>query len=160
MSRRTSYPEGHWSLAVDIPYSMGVAQGDLIFTCGQADLQGRGEVCHPGDLYAQTAAAIEHIKTIFSDLGSDVEKLTKLTVFYVDNGEVDQRHYKQAIARFLGTQNCPVLAMVPLSHFFYPGVMVEIDAVGIDSDAPRQYVADPAFGPVVEGISQAMRCGE
>jgi len=39
MRRKSVYPEGHWSLAVDIPYSMGLACGDLIFLCGQADLE-------------------------------------------------------------------------------------------------------------------------
>ena len=160
MRRKTSYPEGHWSLAVDIPYSMGVEQGDLIFTCGQADLKGMGEVCHPGDLYQQTAASIQHIKTIFTDLGSDIEKLAKLTVFYIDNGDVDQAHYKAEIARLLNTKNKPVVAMVPLSHFFYPGVMVEIDAVGVDLDSPRKYVNNPAYGQLTNGLSQAVQCGE
>ncbi len=158
--RITSYPEGHWSLKIDIPYSMGVRQGGLVFTSGQADLTGMGEVCHPGDLYKQTAEAITHIKTIFADLGSDIERLVKLTVFYVDNGEVDQCAYTVEIARLLGTKNRPVVAMVPLSHFFYSGLLVEIDAVGVDSDAPRKTVADPAFGQVTPGLSQALRCGE
>ncbi len=160
MSRITSYPKDHWSLQVDIPYSMGVKQGGLIFLSGQADLRGNGEVCHPGDLLKQTAAAIAHIKTLFADLGSDSEKLVKLTVFYVNRGDVDQGAYQAEIARLLGTHNQPVVAMVPLSHFFYPGALVEIDAVGVDSVAPRQYVADPAYGPVTLGLSQALRCGE
>ncbi|MGI9331558.1 MAG: RidA family protein [Gammaproteobacteria bacterium] len=160
MSRLTSYPEGHWSLKVGIPYSMGVKQGGLIFLSGQADLKGEGEVCNPGDLRKQTAAAIEHIRRLFADLQSDIEKLVKLTVFYVNDGNVDQDLYKAEIARLLGTSNAPVIVMVPLSRLFYPGAVVEVDAVGIDSDAQRQYVADPQFGPVTAGLSQALRCGE
>ena len=156
----TSYPEGHWSLEVDIPYSMGVRQGDLLLTCGQADLRGMGEVCNPGNLYAQTAAAINHIRTIFSDLGSNLEQLAKLTVCYVNNGDVDQAAYGCEIARLLNTKNAPVVAMVPLTHFFYPGVMVEIDAVGELSNTPREYLNAGMFGPVTEGLSQALRSGE
>jgi hypothetical protein len=42
MLKKTVFPAGHWSLQVDIPYSMGLACGDLIFLCGQADLEGEG----------------------------------------------------------------------------------------------------------------------
>ncbi|MEM7206204.1 MAG: RidA family protein [Pseudomonadota bacterium] len=160
MNRVASYPDGHWSLAVDIPYSMGVMQGGLIFTSGQADLIDKGEVCNPGDLSKQTAAAIKHIKSIFSDLGSDIEQLTKLTVFYVNNGSVDQQAYKTEIAKILDTRNMPVVAMVPLTHFFYPGTMVEIDAVGVNDKGARHYVNNSDYGPVSEGFSQALRSGE
>jgi hypothetical protein len=46
MLKKTVFPAGHWSLQVDIPYSMGLACGDLIFLCGQADLEGDGKVCN------------------------------------------------------------------------------------------------------------------
>ena len=160
MKRITSFPKDHWTLAVDIPYSMGVKQGELIFLCGQADLSGRGEVLSPHDLESQTDRSISHIRHLFADLGSDIEKLVKLTVFYVDNGDVDQEAYKSRIAKSLMTNNAPVIALVPLSHLFYPGLMVEIDAVGVDLDFPRQYVNDPVYGPVTDGISQALRCGQ
>ncbi|NKB77069.1 MAG: hypothetical protein GKR96_08480 [Gammaproteobacteria bacterium] len=160
MKRITSYPKGHWSLAVDIPYSMGVKQNELVFLCGQADMKGKGTVCHSSDLLMQTDAAIEHIRHLFLDLGSHIEKLVKLTVFYVDRGDVDQAKYKSYIAESLKTQNAPVVAMVPIPHFFYPDMMVEIDAVGIDADAPRHYLSNAKYGPGTEGLSQALRCGE
>lgn len=160
MSRRTSYPRGHWSLQVEIPYSMGVRQGDLVFLSGQADLEGMGQVCNAFDLGKQTAAAIRHIRSLFEDLDVDIDRLVKLTVYYVNNGEVDQSAYAAEIARLLGTLNQPVLAMVPVSHFFYPGALVEIDAVGVDSDAARHYLSKPEYGPVTPGSSQALRCGD
>ncbi|NKB64692.1 MAG: hypothetical protein GKR95_22100 [Gammaproteobacteria bacterium] len=160
MNRITSFPQGHWSLAVDIPYSMGVKQNELIFLCGQADLSGKGTVCHSHDLFRQTEAAIDHIRNLFLDLGSNVEKLVKLTVFYVDNGDVDREQYLSHIVNALNTDNAPVIAMVPITHFFYPGMMVEIDAVGVDSISPRHYVSNPEHGPVIQGLSQALRCDE
>ena len=30
MPRKFAYPSGHWSLKVEIPYSMGVRAGDMI----------------------------------------------------------------------------------------------------------------------------------
>ena len=117
-------------------------------------------MCHAGDLYRQTAAAMQRIKTIFTDLGSDIEKLVKLTVFYVNGTDVDPLAYQIEIVRLLGTHNRPVIAMVPVCRLSHPGVQVEIDAVGVDSQAPRRYLADPVYGRVVAGISQALRCGK
>jgi enamine deaminase RidA (YjgF/YER057c/UK114 family) len=68
MHRTTVFPEGHWSLAVDIPYSMGLACGDLIFLCGQADLEGDGRVCNPGGLLEQAQSALNHIGNLFREL--------------------------------------------------------------------------------------------
>jgi enamine deaminase RidA (YjgF/YER057c/UK114 family) len=61
MAKKTVFPAGHWSLQVDIPYSMGLACGDLIFLCGQADLEGDGKVCNANDLLTQSSRAIKHI---------------------------------------------------------------------------------------------------
>ena len=160
MTRQHIYPEGHWSLAVDIPYSMGVKEDDFIFLCGQADLVGDGEVNHPHDLYRQTSACIEHIQALFTELKSSMEKLVKLTVFYVNDGSVNQAAYLRFIADRLNTRNAPVVAMVPVTHLFYPGLMVEIDAVGLDTNHERVSISKPQFGSVTEGLSQALRCGE
>lgn len=70
LNRTTSYPKDHWSLQVDIPYSMGIKQGDLIFLSGQADLKGKGEVYNAGDLLRQTVAAIAHIKRFLPTLAA------------------------------------------------------------------------------------------
>ena len=104
MQRDTVYPQGHWSLKVDIPYSMGVKAGRFFFLSGQADLEGQGEVCHAGDLYSQSAAAVGHIGTIVGELGCTLADLVKLTVFYVNNGDVDEQHYVAHIAEQLGTR--------------------------------------------------------
>jgi enamine deaminase RidA (YjgF/YER057c/UK114 family) len=160
MTRSTSYPDGHWSLKVEIPYSMGVRQGDLIMLSGQADLKDMGEVCNADDLHAQTDTALGHIKNIFADLGSSLEALTKLTVFYVNNGGVDQSAYTRHIGEQLGTKNRPVIVFVPVRRMFYDGLLVEIDAVGVGSKALRRYVDDESCGPINPWFSQAMQCGE
>ncbi len=158
MQRKTVYPEGHWNLQVDIPYSMGVQCGDMFYLCGQADLEGQGHIRNANDLYKQTNASIKHIRTIVEELDCGLEDLTKITVFYINNGETDEAAYSRHIANQLGTTKKPVITMVPVPHFFYPGVMVEIDAYGMRSGSgtiPRDDVtaSNAAF-------SQAIRCGE
>ena len=154
--RKTVYPENHWSLKVDIPYSMGVKQGDLFCLSGQADLKGMGEVQNPGDLFQQSKNAIQHIKNLIRELDCQTEDLTKLVVYYVNNFDVDQHAYSDFLAEQLDIEKLPVITFVPLTHFFYPGVMVEIDAYGLATgDAERVYLhnANSLF-------SQAIRQGE
>jgi len=154
--RTTIYPENHWSLKVDIPYSMGVKQGDLFALCGQADLKGMGEIQNAGDLYEQSKNAIQHIKNLVRDLGCKTEDLTKLVVYYVNNHDVDEITYCQFLADQLAIDNLPVITFVPLTHFFYPGVMVEIDAYGLDSSLAERIYLPGEHSP----FSQAVRQGE
>ncbi|MDH3693856.1 MAG: Rid family hydrolase [Gammaproteobacteria bacterium] len=158
MKRKTVYPANHWSLQVDIPYSMGVQCGNMFYLCGQADLEGQGNVQNAGDLYKQTDASIKHIQSVVSELGCDMEDLTKLTVFYINNGETDESLYIQHIADTLDTNYKPVITMVSVPSFFYPGVMVEIDAYGMHGATgalPRGSVSSGN-----SAFSQAILCGE
>ena len=154
-SRRTVFPDDHWSLQVDIPYSMGLASGELIFLCGQADLEGDGNVCHPDDLIAQTRSAIGHIANLFAALDASLEDLVKLVVFYVPDDQIDEDRYLDAISAMLPGRHRPVITLVPVARLFYPGLVVEIDAYGMQGEQlERQDV------PGANGFSSVLRCGE
>lgn len=155
MPRKTVFPEGHWSLRVDIPYSMGLACGDLIFLCGQADLKGNGEVCNAGDLLKQTQNAIGHIANLFRELDADLEHLVKLVVFYVPDAAIPEADYIAALATMLETRNRPVVTLVPVPRMFYPGLVVEIDAYGMSGE-PLERIDVPGGN----GFSTVVRAGE
>ncbi len=146
------YPDDHWRMRVDIPYSMGVRQQDLFMLCGQADLAGDGEVRNPGDLYAQSGRALEHIQSIVEAMGCAMDDVSKLVVYFVPGRDLDIHHYESWLADQLSMSALPVITFVPLQDFFYPGVTVEIDAYGIISDAPRKVMpsANGPFNQVVQ----------
>ena len=125
------FPDNHWTLQVDIPYSMGLACHDLIFLCGQADLEGEGKVGNPEDLIAQSKSAIRHINNLFAELGASLENLVKLVVFYVPDEAISQDDYIAALAEMVDSGNRPVTTLVPVPRMFHPGVVVEIDAYGM-----------------------------
>ena len=155
MPRKTVFPEGHWSLRVDIPYSMGLACGQLIFLCGQADLKGNGEVCNAGDLLRQSQSSISHIDKLFHELDSDLEHLVKLVVFYVPDVTIPEAEYIDALAAMLDTSNPPVITLVPVPRMFYSGLVVEIDAYGM-AGASLERVDVPGSN----GFSTIVRAGE
>ena len=89
---------------------MGLAQGDLIYLCGQADLAGNGEVCNHDDLLRQSRSAIDHIANLFAALDADLEQLVKLVVFYVPDDGISQQDYVAALAAMLPTSNRPAMS--------------------------------------------------
>ena len=129
---------------VDTPYSMAVMCGDLFCLSGQADLQAQGEVQNPGNLAAQSRAVVRHIARLVDELGCRLSDLTKLVVYYVNPGGVDEKACLASIADLLGGDALPVITPVPLSQLFYPGVMVSIDAYGLrQSGRPRLRLPGP-----------------
>ncbi|MFT5218691.1 MAG: enamine deaminase RidA (YjgF/YER057c/UK114 family) [Planctomycetota bacterium] len=155
MDRKTSFPEDHWTLQVDIPYSMGLHCSEMIYLCGQADLKGDGQVCNAGDLLSQSKSAFKHIDTIFQDLGASLEDLVKLVVFYVADDSIGETEYIIALAAMLPTRNRPVITLVPVPRMFYPGLMVEIDAYGMHGENLNR--REVAAG---NGFSAILRSGE
>ena len=155
MHRKTVFPEGHWSLQVDIPYSMGLACGGLVYLCGQADLEGEGRVRNADDLFRQSQCAINHIENLFRELDASLEDLVKLVVFYVPDSSISEADYINALARMLVSVNRPVITLVPVPRMFYPGLVVEIDAYGMQGDGLQRHDI-----PGGNGFSQLVRAGE
>lgn len=155
MNKTTVTPADHWSLKIEIPFSMGLACGDLIFLCGQADLEGNGNVCHPNDLLAQSAGAIGHIVKLFAELDASAEELAKLTVFYVPDESIGEIEYLTALAQMLPSRNRPAITLIPVPRMFYPGLRVEIDAYGIRSASGERHEI-----PGAHGFADLVRAGE
>jgi len=153
MPRRHVYPENHWRMRVDIPYSMGVRQDDLFFLCGQADLAGDGEVRNPDDLLAQSASALDHIQSVVEAMDCSLGDVSKLIVYFVPDDTASIEDYERWLADRLSLAVLPVITLVPLEHFFYPGLRVEIDAYGIVGKPPRKVIASPS-GPFSLAVQQ------
>jgi enamine deaminase RidA (YjgF/YER057c/UK114 family) len=149
MERRHATPQGHWGMPVDIPYPMGLHCGDSLYTCGQCDFDGAGNVLNPGDLEAQSTAVIAHLGRVLAELDAGFEDVARLGVFYVNDGSVDEATYLASLRALLGGA-MPAIAAVPLPCFYYPGMMVEIDAVALPGAGARR----------VAGRGEGVRHGE
>lgn len=120
-------------MPVEIPYPMGLHCGDSLYTCGQCDFDRAGQVLNPGDLEAQTAAVVDHLGRVLAELDAGFEDVMRLGVFYVNDGGVDEAAYLASLRALLGGA-APAIAAVPLPCFYYPGMMVEIDAIAMPGD--------------------------
>ena len=166
MTRKYATPAGHWGMPVEIPYAMAVHAGDLIFTCGQCDFDNAGRVLNPGQLWAQTAVVMGHLERVLAELGAGLEDLVRLSVFYVNDGALDEDAYLGRIGALLpqGPGPGPVVVALPLPYFCYPGMMVEIDAVAMLGPGGRRLsraaATAPGAPPLASPFVHGLRCGE
>ncbi len=131
-------------MPIALEVSRGVRCGDLLFTCGQVDLDGSGRPQRPGDLRAQSERAMGHLLEVLARGGMSAADMVQLHVFYRDDGEVDLDAYRAHLRALIGPAAQPVLVLTPIPAFFYPGVEVEIDAIASRCRETRGLVEDPS----------------
>ncbi len=124
---RTYVPfEGRWSMRIDVPYSLLLRDGDDAWSSGQAPLDTNAEVVAPGDLAAQTRISCGHIANILSDGGFGREALGKLVLYHTARNASDTDSMLDIARETFGPQ--PLLVPVAVPHFFYEGMVIEVDA--------------------------------
>ena len=167
LPRRYLSPSGHWRLGPHVTNnSQGIACGRMIFVAGQVDLDEAGRICHSGDLDVQTRVVMDHVGRILAEAGAQKSDLVKLTIFYVNDGSVDEDDLLRLIAGQLGSivGPGPVVTTVPLPGLAHPGMMIEIEGIAMrDPDGrrlPRAAVWSPDSPLLPSPFSQAVRCGE
>lgn len=147
-------------MQIAVPYPKAVRCGAMAFTCGQCDLDEHGRPLRPGDLRAQTDQTMAYAYQVLSEAGARPDDLVRLQVFYVNDGRVDEDSYRRhaaAIAKAAGTRKA-VIVLTPLPHFYYPGMMVEIDAVAMIGDEPQRAAERPGW--IEAPFAQAIGAGE
>ena len=157
MSRLCVYPEDHWTLPVETPYSMGVRAGELIVLGGQVAMGADGIVRYAGEVAAQLDATIDAIESVLNELNAELADVRQLVVYYVSDGRIDEASHRRRIARRFAARTPTTLSFVPLPYMAYPGLAVEVDAYAMRGEDNRpldcKRVGDDDF-PL------AVRCGD
>ena len=163
MSRKFSFPDGHWNWPISLTHQHGVRSGEFIFTGGQVDLDPQGNVRNPDNLAEQCNNSMDYLSTLLEELGADVSDLIKLVVFYMGNAE-SKAQILELIAEKIGEETRPVINMVNLPELCYPRMLIEIEGVAMRSaDGSRMtreyfHLDDMPALPVT--FSHAVRCGD
>lgn len=66
------------------PYSQAISTGHLLFTAGQVGLDPRTGKLVEGGIKEQTRQAMENLKAVLAEAGTDFSKVVKTTVFLQD----------------------------------------------------------------------------
>jgi reactive intermediate/imine deaminase len=89
--------------AADLPFSDAVRAGGLLFVSGQLGVRPGERALVPGGIEAETAQALDNIRTILERNGSGLERVVKCTAFLADMEEwarmnaVYRRHFPSAL---------------------------------------------------------------
>lgn len=128
--KRTYLPfDDTWRMRINIPVSKAVRCGNLVFLCGQCDLDPNANPPHPNDLHTQTQHSLDRVFNVLGQMNAEPADTIHLHVFYCNNGAIDEKKYGIFLSNLLPDGCNPVIVFTPVSHFFYPGLMVEIDAI-------------------------------
>ena len=162
MTRRYSFPEGHWDWPVKLTHHHAVRAGDMVFTGGQVDLDSLGTVRSIGDLDAQVRNSMAYTQDLLADLGVGFTDLVRLVVYYV-GGADDEARLLDLLAGIIGPEVKPVVNLISLPELCYPGMLCEIEGVAMrapdGSALPRRnyHLDDLPFLP--QAFSHMVACG-
>ena len=161
MTRRYSWPEGHWAWPVALTHKHGVRAGNMVFTGGQVDLDDRGTVRNPGDATAQCEGAMAYLRRVLEDLDTDFDDLVRLVVYFIGDTATETALIEQ-IAGLIGPVARPVINMIALPELCYPRMMIEIEGVAMRGPGGERLLRDclrvPELPPLPEAFSHVVAC--
>ena len=108
-----------------VGYSRAVRIGNQVFVTGTTATDAEGNIVGKGDPAAQTAQAIENIRTALQKAGADLEDVVRTRMFVTDIGQWEE--IGRAHARYFSTI-LPATTMVEISRLIHPDMLVEIEA--------------------------------
>ncbi len=130
LTKRHSWPEGHWDWPVHLPYKHGLACDGLAFVGGQVSLDSRARVLDPGDWERQTSTCLANIDRVLHGFGDGPHRLLSLGAYLATPAPGDALAHA-GITRSLAslaTRNCP-FTVAGLPNLAYPNMHIEIEAV-------------------------------
>ena len=130
MAERLHVPFDMFAMRVDVPVSTAVRVGDLGWTCGQCPLTETGTVHAPGDLLAQTEFVCGMIATVMARAGFGPSSIGKLHVYLAAKSDREAEDARALIAARFG--HGPLIVPVPVPHFYYDGMLIEVDVFAAD----------------------------
>ncbi|SDW63650.1 Enamine deaminase RidA, house cleaning of reactive enamine intermediates, YjgF/YER057c/UK114 family [Ruegeria halocynthiae] len=163
MTRRYSFPEGHWDWPVKLTHHHAVRAGEMIFTGGQVDLDAHGNVRNIGDLEAQCKNSMAYMADLFADLDVEFDDLVRLVVYYVGDA-ADEAHLMELLSQIIGDTARPVISMINMPELCYPDMLTEIEGVAMrrpdGTRVPKQCHRLDDMPYLPDGFSHVLRSGD
>jgi enamine deaminase RidA (YjgF/YER057c/UK114 family) len=129
---RQRVPSGTpWDAVVG--YSRAVRVGPHVAVAGTAAVDENGDVVGPGDAYAQTAFALLKVEAALVAVGATLDDVVRTRIYVTDiaQWEAVGRAHGEAFGDVR-----PATTMVQVARLIADGLMVEIEADAIVTDAP------------------------
>jgi len=116
-------------------FSAATTTGNLLFIAGTISVDDQFSPLHLNDMPAQTARIYQIMGTMLERHGVGFDAIMKETIFVTDL-EAFAEANKERATIYSGT--CPpAAAAVQVSKLWYPGIMIEIEAIADLSNARK-----------------------
>lgn len=153
MGKRTFVPFDVFAMAVDVPVSTLVRDSGLGWTCGQCPLDREARIVAPDDLAAQSRFVCDMIETVAGRGGFAARDVAALHVYYAETAPGEG---EAALEIFAGRfPHGPVVVPIPVPHFYYEGMLIEVDVFLAEGMDPPVSLA---HGPIGLRIASAENC--
>jgi enamine deaminase RidA (YjgF/YER057c/UK114 family) len=101
-----------------------------IYVCGQDAFNAQGTIVGKGDLKAQTAQVLAHLREALATAGAGPEHIITWNMYLVQ-GQLLQKGF-EAFQQFWGLRpNPPTITMAYVSGLANPDFLIEMDAVAV-----------------------------
>jgi len=131
----SSHPAPYTASSVSSPpgYSHAMLAGGLIFVSGQVAFDSDGSIVGVDDIGAQTRQAFRNLAAVLEAAGATFADVAKLTYFVRD---VEAVGVIRAVRdEFVDTANPPASTLVEVSRLIAPELLIEIEAVAIETSS-------------------------
>jgi enamine deaminase RidA (YjgF/YER057c/UK114 family) len=126
--QRTPVNPWLWSLP------LGYNQAELLegasrqlIIAGQTAVDAQGSPCHPGDMRAQIALALDNLEAVLAGAGMDLRNVVRLGIFATDV-DAALRNFDLLGTRFGPLRSAPPMTLVGVTRLALPGLLFEIEA--------------------------------
>ncbi|SLN68899.1 2-aminomuconate deaminase [Roseovarius albus] len=131
LTKRFSWPEGHWDWTVKLPYKHGTLCNNVIHVGGQVSLDSTANVIHPDDMVAQTRVAMDNLKRVLAEFGAKLNDVVKVTTFYQGSASAEALHENLLIRSGSYTDPGPATTGIPVPALVYENMVIEIEAIAV-----------------------------
>jgi enamine deaminase RidA (YjgF/YER057c/UK114 family) len=134
-------------MRIEVPYSLLVREGELAWSCGQCPLNRGGEVLAPFQLAEQTTHVVQFIETILAKAELAPASVGKLVVYHASTSASETLRMRDILLECFG--NRPIIVPIGIPHFYYDGMLIEVDMHASGEKSRTISLADDAKGVTI-----------
>jgi enamine deaminase RidA (YjgF/YER057c/UK114 family) len=112
-------------MRIAVPYSALLREGERAWTSGQIALDESRAVLAPGDIAAQAGIIAGNIVALLDEAGLGPSDVSRLVAYSAAHDGDRETAMEAVFADVFGS--APLIEIVPVPHFYYDGVLLEVD---------------------------------
>lgn len=128
MDQRVTNP---WTWQESIGFSHAVEVNGTIYLSGQVSCAADGAPTHPGDLGAQTRAALDNIETVLTEAGYGLRNVVRLNIYTTDVDGFHRDGGPEVKARLVAAGASYASTLLGVAALAVPEFLIELEVTAV-----------------------------